>query len=164
METNSKPLSRNRRMAIVFTGLAWLTITVSLMWLPWPPFDLEGWLSQHFPTGHADQYAFVNRLIKPPISLAFVGWLATGIGFLIARRYKLLLVNAIGPVVAMLMVAPTEDWRDPQWFTIGAFIAIGCCVGLFVSIFAWVGSCFKTHSETSSSPLRNESGSGLPQP
>lgn len=133
-----KPLSRSRRIAMTSIGLVWLMMTVSLMWLPWPPFDLEAWLIRHFPTGHADQYEFVNRLVQPPISLAIIGWLCASFGFVVARRYKLLLVNLAGPLVAMLMVAPTEDWRDPQWFTIGAFVAIGCCVGVFMSIVVWI--------------------------
>ena len=164
MDANAKPLSRGRRIALGINGALWVTITVSLSWLPWPPFDLEAWLIRHFPTGHADQYEFVNGLIKPPISLGLVAWLSASIGFLIARRYKLLLVNLAGPVVSILMVAPTEDWSDPQWFTIGAFIAIGCCVGMYVSIFAWSIKTLRSCSQTHSSHSPNESGPILPQP
>ena len=164
MDTNAKPLSRGRRIALGINGALWVMISVSLSWLPWLPFDLEAWLIRHFPPGHADQYEFVNRLVKPPISLGLVAWLGVSIGFIIARRYKLFLINAAGPVVSTLMVAPTEDWSDPQWFTIGAFIAIGCCVGPFVSIFAWIGRSLGSCSQTHSSHSPNDSGTILPQP
>ena len=155
MDTNIQPLSRGRRIALGINGALWVAITVLLSWLPWPPFDLEALLIRYFPTGHADQYDFVNRLIKPPISLGLVAWLGVSVGFIIARRYKLLLINVTGPVVSMLMVAPTEDWSDPQWFTIGAFFSIGCCVGLFVAIFAWIGRSLSSSSQTKSSQSPN---------
>ena len=164
MNTNSQPLSRGRHIALGINGAFWVAITVLLSWLPWPPFDLEACLIRHFPTGHADQYDLVNGLIKPPISLGLVTWLGASIGFIIARRYKLLLINVVGPVVSMLMVAPTEDWSDPQWFTIGAFFSIGCCVGLFVSIFVWIAKSFSSCSQTNSIQPPNGSEPTLPLP
>lgn len=164
MDTNTLQLSRGRRIALGINGALWVAITVLLSWLPWPPFDLEALLIRYFPTGHADQYEFVNRLIKPPISLGLVVWFGVSVGFTIARRYKLLLINVTGPVVSMLMVAPTEDWSDPQWFTIGVFVAIGCCVGLFVSICAWIGRSLSSCSQPNSIQPPNGSQPTLPLP
>ena len=164
MDTNIQPLSRRRRIALGINGALWVAITVLLSWLPWPPFNLEAWLILHFPTRHADQYDFVTGLITPPISLGVVAWLGASIGFLIVRRYKLFSINVAGLVVSMLMVAPTEDWGDPQWFTIGAFGAIGCCVGLYVSIFVWIGNTLRSCFKSNSRPSSNESGPILPRP
>lgn len=133
MNANTTPVIRSRRIALGIIGAVWVAITGASMLLSSPPFDLEAWLIHHFPTGHRDQYEFVNRLIQPPISLLWIAWISASIGLLVAKRYKLLLLNIVGPVVSAAMVAPTEDWNDPQWFTIGAFITIGGLVSLLIT-------------------------------
>jgi hypothetical protein len=164
MNADAKPLSRGRRIALGINGALWVVTTVLLSWLPWPPFNLEAWLVRHFPTGHADQYEFVNRLIKPPISLGLVAWLGVCIGFIIARRYKLLLINVAGPIVSMLMVAPTEDWSDPQWFTIGAFISIGGLVSLLVTGLSSIGAFLDSRCRVDTTQSPNGSQPTLPLP
>ena len=164
MNANATPLIRSRRFALGIIGADWVAATGASMLLPLPPFDLEAWLIRHFPTGHRDKYEFVNRLIQPPISLIWIAWISASIGLIVAKRYKLLLLNAIGPVVSAAMVAPTEDWNDPQWFTIGAFISIGGLVSLFVTSVSSLGAFLDSRcpADTTQSPNRSQPTLPLP--
>jgi len=111
---------------------------------PRPPFDLEAYLLRHVPPLHFDAYRHLNDLITPPLSAILVSWLSASIALLVARRYPLLLVNVLGPVVAAAMVIPSIDFTDPEWFTVGAVITIGCLVGLVVTGGCWVRDRFRT--------------------
>jgi hypothetical protein len=75
----------------------------------------------------------------PPFSAILVSWLVAGIALLVARRWKLLLINLLGPVIAAAIITPSIDFADPEWFTVGAVITIGCLVGLVVTGAWWVG-------------------------
>ena len=101
-----------------------------------PPFDLETWMADRFPSARQDAFEHVNNLVLPPLSVVLVCWPGAAFALVVLHRYKQLVALVLGPVMAVTMVAPFEDWADPNWFIVGAATVIGCFVGLTVTV-AW---------------------------
>ena len=134
METDA----RRRGAALIAIGAAWLLATGLLLAYPRLPVDIEAHLWHLFPTVHRDAYEGVNRFATAPFLIVLVSWIAASAGMLVARRRKLLVVNLLGPLTAAMMLLPFVDFADPEWFTIGAVIVIGCLVGLLVATAFWI--------------------------
>lgn len=133
-DLDDRPLSHFRRRLlwiwIVIAALAIAAIHV----VPAGLFDLEEWLRLRFPAARPDAFEFVNRFTAPPFTIVILVWLAMTVGFGLANRYASLAVLAFGPVIAAVFVVSFTDFSDPAWYTIGAVVAIGCIVGIGVSV------------------------------
>jgi hypothetical protein len=133
MDKQQKSLSRDRRV-VLWNLLAVLAGSVTMFGiLPEPLFDAEEWLWRHFHPTHADAFKSVNTLLSRPALAIFVTWFGVASSLFAAKRFNLLIVNVLGPVVATLIIFPFEDLGDPEWFKIGAVTTIGCFIGLLVT-------------------------------
>jgi hypothetical protein len=138
MGADSSPMGPVRRVTLGSLAALWAAAIGLLFALPRPPLDLEAYLLHEFPPAHLDAYAHVNGFIMPPFSAILVSWLIVSLALLAARRWKLLLTNFLGPLVAAAIIVPSIDFADPEWFTMGAVITIGCLVGLVVTGAWWI--------------------------
>lgn len=126
----------------VDAGLCVVVLFLFCCFMDRPVFDLEAWLSDTFPPAHADAFAHVNDLITVPLAAVPIVWLAAAAALTITRCYKQLFALGVGPLFAASLVAPFEDWSDPNWFIIGGVTIVGCFVGVIVSalwcLAAWL--------------------------
>ena len=128
----------NLRRLLLAVDVALCVIAVVVLWgrPDVPLVDVESALAERFPSARPDAFDGVNRLAHAPFTVLTIFWVSLVVAFVIGRCYRPLVALITGPVVASGMLVPFMDFSDPAWFTIGAVIAIGCFVGLLVSI-AW---------------------------
>jgi hypothetical protein len=70
-------------------------------------------------------------------TLVAATWLFAGLCIAVSGRFKQLAAMVTGPAVAGVILAISQDWGDPAWFTIGAVVMIGLLVGTIVAS-AWL--------------------------